>query len=154
MVPRNFDVGSATIVLQALKSLPAPGTGHILGQAVLNHLAPRSSGRSLCKILNNHSLPGSTIPFVVSPLYGASTRCQPPPTPAQPNIATQKGINVYAIKGNWRLDGTIQSKIVAMAFSMAAEMQSKTKNGSKSARVASFEPFSLACPGGFEPPAF
>ncbi len=29
------------------------------------------------------------------------------------SIATQKGINVYAIKGNWRLDGTLQSKIVA-----------------------------------------
>ena len=35
------------------------------------------------------------------------------------SIATQKGLNVYAIKGKWRLDGTIQSKIVAMAFSMA-----------------------------------
>ena len=39
------------------------------------------------------------------------------------SIATQKGINVYAIKGNWRLDGTIQSKIVAMAFSLAAEIE-------------------------------
>ena len=35
------------------------------------------------------------------------------------SIATQKDIHVYAIKGNWRLDGTLQSKIVAMAFSMA-----------------------------------
>lgn len=39
------------------------------------------------------------------------------------SIATQKQINVYAIKGNWRLDGSIQSKIVAMAFSMAAEIE-------------------------------
>ena len=31
------------------------------------------------------------------------------------SIATQKGINVYAIKGTWRLDGTLQSRIVAMA---------------------------------------
>jgi DNA invertase Pin-like site-specific DNA recombinase len=39
------------------------------------------------------------------------------------SIAAQKEINVYAVKGNWRLDGTIQSKIIAMAFSMAAEIE-------------------------------
>lgn len=39
------------------------------------------------------------------------------------SIATDKGIKVYAIKGNWQLDGTLQSKIVAMAFSMAAEIE-------------------------------
>jgi DNA invertase Pin-like site-specific DNA recombinase len=39
------------------------------------------------------------------------------------SIATQKQINVYAVKGNWHLDQSIQSKIVAMAFSMAAEIE-------------------------------
>lgn len=39
------------------------------------------------------------------------------------SIATQKGINIYAVKGNWQLDRSIQSKIVAMAFSMAAEIE-------------------------------
>jgi DNA invertase Pin-like site-specific DNA recombinase len=39
------------------------------------------------------------------------------------SIALQKNINVYAVKGNWRLDNTIQSKIVAMAFSMAGEIE-------------------------------
>jgi DNA invertase Pin-like site-specific DNA recombinase len=39
------------------------------------------------------------------------------------SIATQKGINVYAVKGNWQLDHSIQSKIIAMAFSMAAEIE-------------------------------
>lgn len=39
------------------------------------------------------------------------------------SIATQKGINIYAVKGNWQLDNTIQSKIVAMAFAMAAEIE-------------------------------
>jgi DNA invertase Pin-like site-specific DNA recombinase len=38
-------------------------------------------------------------------------------------IASQKGINIYAVKGNWQLDQSIQSKIVAMAFSMAAEIE-------------------------------
>jgi DNA invertase Pin-like site-specific DNA recombinase len=39
------------------------------------------------------------------------------------SIAAARRIRVYAIKGSWRLDETIQSKIVAMAFSMAAEIE-------------------------------
>ena len=39
------------------------------------------------------------------------------------SVATQKRINVYAVKGTWRLDQSIQSKIIAMAFSMAAEIE-------------------------------
>ena len=56
-------------------------------------------------------------------------------------IASDTGIRVYAIKGSWRLDETIQSKIIAMAFSMAAEIErdlisSRTKEAF-SARKAS-----------------
>lgn len=39
------------------------------------------------------------------------------------SIATQREISIYAVKGNWQLDNSIQSKIVAMAFSMAAEIE-------------------------------
>ena len=39
------------------------------------------------------------------------------------SIATQKGLHIYAVKGNWQLDNSIQSKIVAMAFAMAAEIE-------------------------------
>jgi DNA invertase Pin-like site-specific DNA recombinase len=39
------------------------------------------------------------------------------------SIATQKGISIYAVKGDWQLTNTIQSKIIAMAFSMAAEIE-------------------------------
>ena len=38
-------------------------------------------------------------------------------------VASQRQINIYAIKGNWQLDRSIQSKIIAMAFSMAAEIE-------------------------------
>ena len=38
-------------------------------------------------------------------------------------IATEKGIHIYAVKGNWKLDGSIQSKIIAMAFAIAAEIE-------------------------------
>lgn len=39
------------------------------------------------------------------------------------SIALEKGVNLYAVKGNWQLDNSIQSKIVAMAFSMASEIE-------------------------------
>lgn len=39
------------------------------------------------------------------------------------SIASQRGIHIYAVKGDWQLDGTIQSKILAMAFAMAAEIE-------------------------------
>lgn len=39
------------------------------------------------------------------------------------SIASQRQINIFAVKGNWQLDQSIQSKIVAMAFSMAAEIE-------------------------------
>jgi DNA invertase Pin-like site-specific DNA recombinase len=39
------------------------------------------------------------------------------------SIASQKGLRVYAVKGNWRLDDSIQSKLIAMCFSMASEIE-------------------------------
>lgn len=39
------------------------------------------------------------------------------------SVATQKKIKIYASKGNWSLDGTIQSKLSAMCFSMASEIE-------------------------------
>lgn len=35
----------------------------------------------------------------------------------------QKGVRIYAVKGGWQLDQSIQSKIIAMAFSMASEIE-------------------------------
>jgi DNA invertase Pin-like site-specific DNA recombinase len=39
------------------------------------------------------------------------------------SVASQKQIKVYAVKGAWQLDNSIQSRILAMAFSMAAEIE-------------------------------
>jgi DNA invertase Pin-like site-specific DNA recombinase len=39
------------------------------------------------------------------------------------SIATDKGIRIYAVKGNWQLDNSLQSRILAMAFTMAAEIE-------------------------------
>jgi DNA invertase Pin-like site-specific DNA recombinase len=39
------------------------------------------------------------------------------------SIATQKGVNIYTVKGNWQLDGSIQSKVMAMVFSMVSEIE-------------------------------
>ncbi len=39
------------------------------------------------------------------------------------SVAMQKQINVFSIKGNWELNNSIQSKLVAMCFSMASEIE-------------------------------
>lgn len=39
------------------------------------------------------------------------------------SICLQRKINIFSVKGNWQLDNSIQSKIVAMAFSIAAEIE-------------------------------
>ena len=38
-------------------------------------------------------------------------------------LMAQKGIQLYAVKGDWQLDGTMQSTIMAMVFAMAAEIE-------------------------------
>jgi DNA invertase Pin-like site-specific DNA recombinase len=42
---------------------------------------------------------------------------------AKLSIALERGIAIYAVKGNWQLDRSIQSKVVAMTFSMVAEIK-------------------------------
>jgi DNA invertase Pin-like site-specific DNA recombinase len=39
------------------------------------------------------------------------------------SIAAERKIGVYSIKGDWELNGSIQSKVVAMVFAMAAEIE-------------------------------
>jgi DNA invertase Pin-like site-specific DNA recombinase len=39
------------------------------------------------------------------------------------NHCLEKKINLYAIKGQWRLDNSIQSKIIGMIFSIASEIE-------------------------------
>ncbi len=39
------------------------------------------------------------------------------------SIATQKGICVYSVKGNWVLDNSLQSKMIAFCFSLASEVE-------------------------------
>ncbi len=43
-------------------------------------------------------------------------------------ICREKGINVYAVKGNWRLDGSISGKIIATVFALVAEVESDLKS--------------------------
>ena len=39
------------------------------------------------------------------------------------SIASTKKLSIYAVKGNWHLDSSIQSKIIAMVFAMASEIE-------------------------------
>jgi DNA invertase Pin-like site-specific DNA recombinase len=56
-------------------------------------------------------------------------------------IAKQKDIHIYALKGNWELNGTVQSSVLAMAFAMAAEIEhdlisSRTKEALQARKAA------------------
>lgn len=57
------------------------------------------------------------------------------------SIARQKGISIYSVKGAWELDGSIQSQVMAMAFSLAAEIErdlisARTKEALKARKAA------------------
>jgi DNA invertase Pin-like site-specific DNA recombinase len=39
------------------------------------------------------------------------------------SVCTGKKVNVFSIKGNWKLDSSIQSKLIAMCFAMASEIE-------------------------------
>ena len=39
------------------------------------------------------------------------------------SIALEKKIRIYALKGNWQLEDSMQSKIMAMVFAMASEIE-------------------------------
>lgn len=57
------------------------------------------------------------------------------------SIAKDKGICIYAVKGGWELNGSIQSKVMAMAFSIAAEIErdlisKRTKEALKARKAA------------------
>ena len=52
-----------------------------------------------------------------------------------------KEANVYAVKGNWELNGSLQSKIKAMVFSIASEIErdlisKRTKEALRARKVA------------------
>jgi len=55
-------------------------------------------------------------------------------------VAKEKGIAIYDVKNGWSLNGSIESKVMAMAFSIAAEIErdlisKRTIEGLKSARA-------------------
>jgi DNA invertase Pin-like site-specific DNA recombinase len=55
-------------------------------------------------------------------------------------VAKEKGISIYDIKNGWELNGTIQSKVMAMMFSIVAEIErdlisKRTTEGLRAARA-------------------
>ena len=66
------------------------------------------------------------------------------------SIALQKEINIYSVKGIWKLDSSIQSKIVAMVFSMASEIEREliSQRTKEALRVMKREGFKLGRPKG------
>jgi len=57
------------------------------------------------------------------------------------SILKDKEVNVYAIKGDWELNGSLQSKIMAMVFSIASEIErdlisKRTKEALRARKIA------------------
>lgn len=57
------------------------------------------------------------------------------------SLLCEKEVKVFAVKGNWHLDGSIQSKIIAMIYSMCAEIErdlisSRTKEALRAKKAA------------------
>jgi DNA invertase Pin-like site-specific DNA recombinase len=55
-------------------------------------------------------------------------------------LAKEKGIEIYDVKNGWELNGTIQSKVMALVFSIAAEIErdlisKRTKEGLRAAKA-------------------
>jgi DNA invertase Pin-like site-specific DNA recombinase len=60
------------------------------------------------------------------------------------SIAKQKAISIYAVKGGWELNNSLQSKVMAMAFSIAAEIErdlisSRTKEALRARKEKGFK---------------
>lgn len=66
------------------------------------------------------------------------------------SIALEKGINIFTVKGNWHLDNSIQSKIMAMVFSMASEIERDliSKRTKEALQAKKREGFTLGRPKG------
>ena len=57
------------------------------------------------------------------------------------SIAKEKGISIYAVKGNWNLNSSIESKIIGMVFAIASEIErdlisQRTKEALKARKAA------------------
>ncbi len=74
--------------------------------------------RKIASVIDNLQAGGTLIVSELSRLGRSMLECM-----EILSIASQKGVHIYAVKGNWQLDNSIQSKIIAMAFSMAAEIE-------------------------------
>ncbi len=74
--------------------------------------------RRLAEIINNINGGDNLIVSELSRLGRSMLECM-----ELLSIATKKGVNVYSVKGSWQLNDSIQSRIIAMAFSMAADIE-------------------------------
>lgn len=74
--------------------------------------------RKLSEILNSMNPGDSLIVSELSRLGRSMLECM-----EILSFALNKNICVFSLKGDWKLDNSIQSKIIAMTFSMAAEIE-------------------------------
>lgn len=74
--------------------------------------------RRLCEILNSMNTGDNLIVSELSRLGRSMLECM-----EILSFALNKNVSVFAVRGNWKLDNSVQSKIIAMTFSIAAEIE-------------------------------
>jgi len=110
------DVGKNKADILSLANDKSLGKVHFIEEKISGKISWRK--RKIAKIIDELGAKDTLIVSELSRLGRSMLECM-----EILSIAGQKGIRLYAVKGNWQLDNSIQSKIMAMAFSMAAEIE-------------------------------
>lgn len=113
-IDQDIDKNKAAIL--ALANSKVLGHVHFVEEKVSGKVSWRK--RKIAEILDTAEKGDNIIVSELSRLGRSMLECM-----EILSIATQKGINIYAVKGDWQLNNSIQSKIIAMAFSMASEIE-------------------------------
>ena len=99
-------------------AITSAGKGFQITPDSVSNATGFSSKRKIADILNELRLGDALIVSELSRLGRSMLECM-----EILSFASDARIRVYAIKGSWKLDETIQSRIISMAFSMAAEIE-------------------------------
>jgi DNA invertase Pin-like site-specific DNA recombinase len=104
--------------MDILKLANAQRLGHVefVEEQVLGKVTWRK--RQIAQVLENCHPGDSIIVSALSRLERSMLECL-----EILSLTTEKEIHIYAVKGNWCLDGNIQGKIMGMAFAIAIEIE-------------------------------
>ena len=110
------DVGKNKAAILMLANRQALGHVHFVEETVSGRVPWRR--RKIAQVLDDLQSGDTRVVSELSRLGRSMLECMEILA-----IAAQKGIDLYAVKGEWQLNSTMQSKIMAMVFAIAAEIE-------------------------------